>query len=237
MNDRLLVENIHVNYGGVHAVRGIGIDLEPGKILAIVGPNGAGKSSLLKAICGQEVVASGQVLWSGKPITGMLPHQILRAGISHVPEGRKVFAPLSVMENLLIGGHVTRSKADRRETLAQVFELFPILLERSHSKAGLLSGGEQQMLAFGRGLMSRPKVMLLDEPSLGLSPAMTNVVLSSVSSMASYGIAILMVEQNAQAAFSVADDCLVLEHGKVVFAGTPEEARQNDAVALAYLGT
>lgn len=210
----------------------------PGQAVAVsivLGANGAGKTTTLKAIAGLERPHAGTVTLDGKDITGLAPHKIVRNGIALVPEGRRVFSPLTVGENLRMGGYTAdRSKA--AETLARVNEMFPILAERAGSAAGLLSGGEQQMLAFGRALMSQPTIMLLDEPSMGLAPAIVDSILAKVRQMADSGIGILMVEQNAEAGLDVADDVVAVARGEVVFAGPAAEARDNTSVLRAFLG-
>jgi branched-chain amino acid transport system ATP-binding protein len=207
----------------------------PGKITLVLGANGAGKTTALKAIAGLEKPVSGTVTLDGKDITGRAPHEIVRSGISLVPEGRRVFGPLMVSENLRMGAY-TADKSTTAETLARVNEMFPILEERSEFAAGLLSGGEQQMLAFGRALMSQPKVMLLDEPSMGLAPAIVDSILAKVRQMADSGIGILMVEQNAEAGLDIADEVVAVARGEVVFTGSAAEARNNASVLRAFLG-
>ena len=183
----LEINDLHVNYAHVEAVRGVSLSVQPGKITLVLGPNGAGKTTTLKAIAGIEPPVSGTVTLDGADITGLAPHAIVRRGVALVPEGRRVFGPLTVAENLRLGGY-TASKSQFDETLARVYEMFPILRERSEGAAGLLSGGEQQMLAFGRALMSQPKVMLMDEPSMGLAPVVVDTVLEKVRAMADGGI-------------------------------------------------
>ncbi|MDT9591691.1 ABC transporter ATP-binding protein [Nocardioides zeae] len=231
----LEVSDLHVSYGNVEAVRGVSLTATPGRVTLVLGANGAGKTTTLKAIAGLERPHSGRVALDGQDITGLAPHKIVRRGVALVPEGRRVFGPLSVGENLRMGGYTAeRSKA--AETLDRVHEMFPILSERAGSAAGLLSGGEQQMLAFGRALMSQPAVMLLDEPSMGLAPAVVDSILAKVRQMADSGIGILMVEQNAEAGLDVADEVVAIARGEVVYAGPVSEARDNASVLRAFLG-
>lgn len=231
----LEVEDVWVSYGSVEAVRGISVQAHPGKITLVLGANGAGKTSLLRSIAGLVPMKKGRVMMDQKDITGSRPHRIARQGLTMVPEGRQVFGPLTVQENLELGAY-TRSKAEQRETLQQVFEMFPILSDRREKAAGLLSGGEQQMLAFGRALMARPRVVLMDEPSMGLAPAIVESVLSTARRIADEGIAVLMVEQNAEAGLEVADSVVAVEHGEVAFEGSAADALSQAAVLRAFLG-
>jgi branched-chain amino acid transport system ATP-binding protein len=231
----LEISDLHVSYGHVEAVRGVSVTVHPGKVTLVLGPNGAGKTTTIKAIAGLHPPTSGTVTLDGSEITGLAPHAIVRRGIALVPEGRRVFAPLTIAENLRLGGY-TASKAQFQETRARVEEMFPILHERSQAAAGLLSGGEQQMLAFGRALMSQPKFMLLDEPSMGLAPVVVDTVLEKVRAMADAGIGILMVEQNAEAGLDVADEVVAVTRGEVVYSGAAKEARNNASVLRAFLG-
>jgi len=231
----LEIEDLHVSYAHVQAVRGVSVSVQPGKITLVLGPNGAGKTTTLKAIAGIEPPVSGTVTLDGADITGLASHAIVRRGVALVPEGRRVFGPLTVAENLRLGGY-TATKSQFDETLARVYDMFPILRERSEGAAGLLSGGEQQMLAFGRALMSQPKVMLLDEPSMGLAPVVVDTVLEKVRAMADGGIGILMVEQNAEAGLDVADEVVAVTRGEVVYSGAAKEARSHASVLRAFLG-
>jgi branched-chain amino acid transport system ATP-binding protein len=230
----LEVEDLHVSYGKVQAVRGVSMSALPGKVTLVLGANGAGKTTSMNAIAGLLKPDSGRVTLDGTPIAGIPPHKIVRLGMALVPEGRRVFGPLTVAENLRMGAYTARSGSE--ETLARVHEMFPILADRAASPAGLLSGGEQQMLAFGRALMSQPKVMLLDEPSMGLAPAVVDSILVKVREMADSGIAILMVEQNAEAGLDVADDVVAVARGEVVYRGRAGEARSHASVLRAFLG-
>jgi branched-chain amino acid transport system ATP-binding protein len=231
----LEVTDLHVNYGNIEAVRGVGLTVEPDRVTLVLGANGAGKSTTLKAISGLKQPDRGTVRLDGRDITGRPPHRIVRQGIALVPEGRRVFAPLSVAENLRLGGYAA-GKAAFADTLAKVYDMFPILADRRDGAAGLLSGGEQQMLVFGRALMSQPKVMLLDEPSMGLAPAGVDTILAKVAEMAEAGIGILMVEQNAQAGLDVADHVVALARGEVVYSGAAGDARSHASVLRAFLG-
>jgi len=231
----LEINDLHVSYAHVEAVRGVSVTVRPGKVTLVLGPNGAGKTTTINAIAGVHPPDSGTVTLDGTDITGLAPHAIVRRGIALVPEGRRVFAPLTIAENLRLGGY-TASKAQFEETHARVEEMFPILHERSQAAAGLLSGGEQQMLAFGRALMSQPKFMLLDEPSMGLAPVVVDTVLEKVRAMADAGIGILMVEQNAEAGLDVADEVVAVTRGEVVYSGAAKEARSHASVLRAFLG-
>lgn len=231
----LQASDITVRYGVVNAVRGVSVTVGQGKITAVLGANGAGKTSLLSSISGLVRPVSGSVLLNGEPITGSSASRNVRRGLVHVPEGRRIIAPLTVEENLLLGGY-TAARRVRSERLAFVYDVFPRLVERKQSPGGLLSGGEQQMLAFGRALMAGPKVLLLDEPSMGLAPIMVDVILENVQKMASEGIGILMVEQNVSAVMEIASYAYVLERGKVVLEGTADAIKEDRGVVRAYLG-
>lgn len=232
----LEVRDLHVRYGGVRAVEGVNVGVDVGEVEAVLGANGAGKTSTLRAVAGQIRQASGTVHWDGKDVSRWPSFKIARAGLVLVPEGRRVFGRLSVLENLLLGGYTNRSKTRRAEILAQVFEMFPLLGQRQKMAAGLLSGGEQQMLAFGRAMMATPRVMLLDEPSMGLSPLMVESVMDAIQRITATGIGILMVEQNAMAALSVARRAVVIERGRIVLSGPADEIRTHPDVVKAFLG-
>lgn len=231
----LEIADLHVRYGTAEAVRGVDLAATPGRVTLVLGANGAGKSSTLRAVAGLVPVHAGRVQLDGVDVTGKAPHRIVRAGLVLVPEGRRVFAPLTVEENLVLGGY-TASRESAAAVLEQVFELFPILAQRRRGAAGLLSGGEQQMLAFGRALMSSPRAIMLDEPSMGLAPTMVESVLGAVRGMADSGIAVLLVEQNAEVGLEVADDVVAVARGEVVFRGAAEEARSHASVLRAFLG-
>ncbi|GAA3759262.1 ABC transporter ATP-binding protein [Plantactinospora mayteni] len=231
----LEIKDLHVRYGKIEAVRGVSLDVTPGKVTLVLGANGAGKSSTLKAAAGLEPPVRGSVRLDGDDITRLAPHKVVRRGVVLVPEGRRVFSPLTVAENLRLGGY-TAPKQAYDETLARVHEMFPILADRANGAAGLLSGGEQQMLAFGRALMSQPRVMLMDEPSMGLAPVVVDSILAKVREMADSGIGILMVEQNADAGLDVADHVVAIARGEVVFSGVAGDARSHASVLRAFLG-
>src|SRR5580658_119743 len=232
----LEVTGLHVRYGGVVAVRGIDLSLDLGRIEVILGANGAGKPSSLRAISGQLRQEAGQIIWDGTDISRWPSYKVARAGLVLVPEGRKVFAPLSVHENLLLGGYVKHSESQREQLLKKVLELFPILGQRSRQPAGLLSGGEQQMLALGRAMMSAPKVILMDEPSMGLAPVVVDAVMDAIADISSTGIGVLMVEQNAMAALRVARSAVVMERGHLTLTGSATEMRRHPDVVKAFLG-
>lgn len=231
----LEIRDLYVSYGKVTAVRGMTLSARPGKVTLVLGSNGAGKTTTLRSAAGLHKPDSGTVVLDGEEITGLPAYKIVRRGLVLVPEGRRVFAPLTVLENLKMGGYTT-PRGEIGPLLERVFEMFPVLRERQHGPAGLLSGGEQQMLAFGRALMARPKIMMLDEPSMGLAPTMVDTVLSSIRAMADSGIGVLMVEQNAEAGLEVADEVAVVARGEVVFSGTAKEARSHSSVLRAFLG-
>jgi len=232
----LEVTGLHVRYGGVVAVRGIDLSLDLGRIEVILGANGAGKTSSLRAISGQLRQEAGTIIWDGVDISRWPSYKVARAGLVLVPEGRKVFAPLSVHENLLLGGYVKHSESQRERLLKEVLELFPILGQRSRQPAGLLSGGEQQMLALGRAMMSAPKVILMDEPSMGLAPVVVDAVMDAIADISSTGIGVLMVEQNAMAALRVAGSAVVMERGHLTLTGSATEMRRHPDVVKAFLG-
>lgn len=231
----LEVADLDVRYGGVWAVRGIDLSVDRGTVHVVLGANGAGKTSSLRAVCGLERKYAGRVRWRDRDVTKWPPYRIARSGLVMVPQGRRVFAPLTVEDNLRLGGY-PRSRKEIAETMRQVYELFPPLQRRRDGRAGLLSGGEQQMLAFGRAMMARPEVILADEPSMGLSPAMVDTIMESIADIARSGIGVLAVEQNANAALAVADTAVVLERGSIVLAGTAAEVRTHPDVVRAFLG-
>ncbi|MHB1809974.1 MAG: ABC transporter ATP-binding protein [Solirubrobacteraceae bacterium] len=233
----LLVDRLTVRYGQVRAVDGLSLSVPRGSVVAVLGANGAGKSSTMRALAGGlRATVRGRVELFGESVLGRSAHRIARRGMVLVPEGRQVIAPLSVEENLMLGAYRQRSRSRVRELLAECHELFPILRERRDSPAGLLSGGEQQMLAFGRALMSDPRLMLMDEPSMGLSPLMVDRVMDAVLALNRRGTSILVVEQNAAAAFRVASLAYVLDQGRIVCAGTSSEVSADPVVAEAFLG-
>ena len=231
----LEVANVHTYYGNIHALQGISLDVRRGEIVTLIGANGAGKTTILKTISGLLHARKGTVHFEGRDITRTAAHSLVRSGIGHAPEGRRIFSRLTVLENLQMGGF-TRSQTDIKDDLDHVFELFPRLKERTSQRGGSLSGGEQQMLAIGRALMSRPRVLLLDEPSLGLSPILVQLIFSIITEINARGTTILLVEQNALQALTVAARGYVLQTGQVVLAGPSSELRENEMVRKAYLG-
>jgi branched-chain amino acid transport system ATP-binding protein len=236
----LRVKNLHVHYGRIHALRAASIHAREREIVALLGGNGSGKTSLLSAISGVVRPSAGEVVLGGRDITRLGADRIVREGIAHVPQGRHIFKPLSVEDNLLLGAYhrfSLRGNAGIRAEIEQVFRLFPVLGERRRQAAGTLSGGEQQMLAIGRALLSRPKALLLDEPSMGLAPRIVREIFDHIARLrAEHGMTILLVEQNARGALQIADRGYVLETGRVVLQGTSEELLANRDVQRAYLG-
>jgi len=232
----LNIENLHVYYGGIHALKGISLEVAEGKIVTLIGANGAGKSTTLRTISGIVRPREGRITFEGRDMTGLPAYEIVGMGIAMVPEGRRVFTNLTVMENLLLGAHTRRDSGDVQRDLEWISELFPILKERASQSAGTLSGGEQQMLAVGRALMSRPRLLLMDEPSLGLAPYLVKEVFKTIRQLHDEGTTILLVEQNARAALRIADYGYILETGEIVLQGTGEELVHNDDVRKAYLG-
>ncbi len=234
----LKINNIETLYGMVYALRGVSLEVPEGKIITILGPNGAGKTTLLKTVTGllEDQPDKGTIEFYGKRIDGRDTEEIVRMGISYVPEGRAVFEELSVMENLLMGGYPRNDRSGIAEDIERVYQLFPVLKQRERQWAGTLSGGEQQMLAIGRGLMARPKLLFLDEPSLGLAPVLVRRIFEVIKEINGTGVTVLLVEQNARMALSVADFALVLENGRFVLAGTPEELMEDEDVREFYLG-
>lgn len=232
----LRVEDLNVHYGGIHALRNVSLHVPEEKIVTLVGANGAGKSTLIRTICGLVPATSGSIRCLGQLITGIAPHRIAREGIAMSPEGRRVFVNLSVYENLLMGAYIRAEKKEIDRDVEWIFETFPRLRERRNQPAGTLSGGEQQMLALGRALMSRPKLLLLDEPSLGLAPLLIREVFRVISKIHREGTTILLIEQNAMAALNVADYGYVLETGEIVLEGTGKNLLNDERVKKAYLG-
>lgn len=230
----LKISDLKVNYGGIEAVKGISFDVPEGEIVTLIGSNGAGKSSTLRTIAGLVKPAGGTISLQGEDITGKDPTAIVTKGITLVPEGRRIFPDMTVLENLKIGAYLR--KDDLSDDLNWVFELFPRLKERSWQAGGTLSGGEQQMLAVGRALMSRPRVLMMDEPSLGLAPLVVRDIFSIIQEINKQGVTILLIEQNANMALKIADIGYVLETGRITLTGTGSELMANDAVKEAYLG-
>jgi len=232
----LKVENINVYYGAIHALKGISVEVKQGEIVTLIGANGAGKSTILRTISGLLRAKSGDVVFEGNSIASMPAEDIVRKGISQVPEGRRIFANMTVEENLEMGAYIRTDKAGIRKDIDKVFERFSRLGERRSQVAGTLSGGEQQMLAIGRGLMSQPRLMLLDEPSMGLAPLLVKEIFSIIKEINASGTTILLVEQNAHMALSIAHHAYVLETGRITLSGTAKELSESEAVRKAYLG-
>ncbi|MBM4118073.1 ABC transporter ATP-binding protein [bacterium] len=232
----LEVRELVLRYGAIEALHGISLRVEAGQIVTLIGANGAGKTSALRAISGLERAAAGSIWLEGEEITRLAPHEIVRRGVIHVPEGRGIFANLTVRENLELGAWRRRDRAGIRSDFERVCGLFPRLAERIRQSAGTLSGGEQQMLAIGRGLMAAPRVLLLDEPSLGLSPILVAMIFEIIGTIHAAGTPILLVEQNARLALKAADQAFILETGRVVRSGPAAELAEDPAVAAAYLG-
>ena len=232
----LELEDLHVHYGAIHALKGVSIVVEEGGIATLVGANGAGKSTTLRAISGLIQASRGDIRFRGKSLRGVKPHEIVRAGISHVPEGRIVFANLTVLENLDLGAYLRRDRAGVVTDLKKIFQLFPRLEERRRQAAGTLSGGEQQMLAIGRALMARPALLLMDEPSLGLAPILVREIFTVIREIRSHGTTIVLVEQNARMALATADVGYVLETGSVRMSDRASVLLESPFVQAAYLG-
>lgn len=232
----LEVKDLHVHYGMIEAIKGISFEVNQGEIIALIGANGAGKTTILHTISGLLKPSQGTVFFQDREITRMPGHKIVSLGMAHVPEGRRVFAQLSVYENLLMGAYTRKDKEEIQNTLRMVYDRFPRLEERMNQMAGTLSGGEQQMLAMGRALMSKPGIILMDEPSMGLSPIFVNEIFDIIESVSKSGTTVLLVEQNAKKALAIADRAYVLETGNIVLSGDAEELMNNDSVKKAYLG-
>ena len=232
----LEVKDLNVYYGMIQAIKGISFEVNQGEVIALIGANGAGKTTTLHAVTGLTPVKSGHIFFEGKDITKVPAHKIVSMGMAHVPEGRRVFADMSVYENLLLGAYTRKDKAEIAESLAGVYKRFPRLEERKGQRAGTLSGGEQQMLAMGRALMSRPRIILMDEPSMGLSPIFVNEIFDIIREVSESGTTVLLVEQNAKKALSIADRAYVLETGSITMDGKAEDLLNDEAVQKAYLG-
>ncbi|EDY33961.1 ABC transporter, ATP-binding protein [[Ruminococcus] lactaris ATCC 29176] len=232
----LEVRDLQVYYGMIHAIKGISFDVNQGEVIALIGANGAGKTTTLHTITGLLAPKSGSVLFEGKDITKVPAHKIVSMGMAHVPEGRRVFAELSVYENLKMGAYTRKDKKEIEESLANVYKRFPRLEERKNQMAGTLSGGEQQMLAMGRALMSKPKIILMDEPSMGLSPIFVNEIFDIIRAVSESGTTVLLVEQNAKKALSISDRAYVLETGTITMSGKAKDLLEDEAVKKAYLG-
>ncbi|KJE26868.1 ABC transporter ATP-binding protein [Geobacillus thermoleovorans] len=232
----LKVDGIDVFYGNIHALKGVSLEVNKGEIVTLIGANGAGKTTLLKTISGLLRPKNGDIVYEGASIAGKAAQAIVKQGISHVPEGRRVFANMTVEENLELGAFLRKDKEGIQQDFAKVFQLFPRLEERRKQLAGTLSGGEQQMLAIGRALMARPKLLLLDEPSMGLAPLLVKTIFRIIQEINESGTTILLVEQNAHMALSIAHRAYVLESGRVVLSGTASELQASEQVKQAYLG-
>lgn len=232
----LKVENLVVNYGVIQALKGISFEVNEGEVIALIGANGAGKTTTLQTISGMLQPTSGRVLLNGVDITKIPGHKIVTMGMAHVPEGRRVFPGLTVLENLKMGAYTRSSKAEIELSFERVYESFPRLKERQNQLAGTLSGGEQQMLAMGRALMSQPRIVLMDEPSMGLSPIYVDEIFNIIQSISDAGTTVLLVEQNAKKALAIADRAYVLETGNIVLSGDANELMHDDSIKKAYLG-
>ena len=232
----IVLSDITVSYGSVSVLKGISLEIKQGEIVALIGANGAGKTTTLMTISGIVPALSGTMTFAGKTILGLAPHDIVRKGISHVPEGRRIFSELTILENLEMGGYLGEDVKKKKSIQDEVFSLFPILFERRLQKGGTLSGGEQQMLAIGRALMAEPKLLLLDEPSLGLSPVMSEKIFEMIKRISQQGKTIFLVEQNAYAALALADRGYVMETGKIVLSDFAQDLLKNPMVQSAYLG-
>lgn len=232
----LEVKDLEVYYGMIQAIKGISFEVNQGEVIALIGANGAGKTTTLHTITGLLSPKKGSVLFEGQDITKVPAHKIVSMGMAHVPEGRRVFSQLSVYENLKLGAYTRKDKSNIDKELQSIYERFPRLAERKNQLAGTLSGGEQQMLAMGRALMSKPSIVLMDEPSMGLSPILVNEIFDIIESISKSGTTVLLVEQNAKKALSIADRAYVLETGKVVLEGDAKDLLENDSIKKAYLG-
>lgn len=232
----LEIKDIKVYYGMIQAIKGISFEVNEGEVIALIGANGAGKTTILHTITGLLSPKSGSVFFEGKDITKVPAHKIVSLGMAHVPEGRRVFAELTVYENLKMGAYTRKDKDEIEQTLQMVYKRFPRLQERKNQLAGTLSGGEQQMLAMGRALMSHPKIIVMDEPSMGLSPILVNQIFEIIEEVSKSGTTVLLVEQNAKKALAIADRAYVLETGKIVLEGDAKKLMNDDSIKKAYLG-
>ncbi|MBQ9611215.1 MAG: ABC transporter ATP-binding protein [Lachnospiraceae bacterium] len=232
----LTVTDLKVNYGVIPALKGISFNVEAGEVIALIGANGAGKTTILRTVTGLVEAASGTIEFDGKNITKTPAHKIVEMGMAHVPEGRRVFPELTVLQNLMLGAYIRKDAQEKAQTLEEVYGHFPRLKEREKQLAGTLSGGEQQMLAMGRALMSRPKIILMDEPSMGLSPIFVGEIFNIIEKVSSQGTTVLLVEQNAKKALSIADRAYVLETGSIVMSGNADDLLHDDSIRKAYLG-
>ncbi|MFI5660060.1 ABC transporter ATP-binding protein [Streptomyces sp. NPDC051684] len=236
MTALLEVEDLKVAYGKIEAVKGISFSVEEGQVVTLIGTNGAGKTTTLRTLSGLLKPSGGKISFAGQPLATVPAHKIVAMGLAHSPEGRRIFPRLTIMENLQLGAFLRKDQAAIDKDMQRAYELFPILGERRKQAAGTLSGGEQQMLAMGRALMSQPKLLMLDEPSMGLSPIMMQKIMATINELKAQGTTILLVEQNAQAALSLADQGHVMEVGSIVLSGTGEDLLHDESVRKAYLG-
>ena len=232
----LEIKDLEVNYGVIKAIKGVSFDVNEGEIIALIGANGAGKTTILHTITGLIQAKKGSIVFDGKELTKTPPHKIVSMGMAHVPEGRRIFQQLSVLENLKLGAYTRKDKSEIASTLKMVYERFPRLEERKNHVAGTLSGGEQQMLAMGRSLMSKPRIILMDEPSMGLSPLLVSEIFDIIKVINESGTTVLLVEQNAKKALSIADRAYVLETGKITLSGDAKDLINDESVKKAYLG-
>jgi len=232
----LELRDVETYYGKIHALRGLSCTVQAGQIVTLLGANGAGKSTTLRTISGLNRAAKGTITFMGEDITHRQPHEIVEMGLIHVPEGRRIFKGMTIRENLELGSFTLKDEVERRKRMEHVFEIFPVLHERRNSDAALLSGGEQQMLAMGRALMTRPKLLLLDEPSMGLAPFLVKEIMHIILRLNKEGVTILLVEQNARVALQLAEHGYVLETGRIVIRGDAETLRNDESIVKAYLG-
>lgn len=232
----LEIKDLEVYYGMIQAIKGVSFEVSEGEVIALIGANGAGKTTILHTITGLLEAKKGAVMFDGKDITKVPAHKIVSMGMAHVPEGRRVFANLTVLQNLKMGAYTRKDKTEIEETLKTIYKHFPRLEERQNQLAGTLSGGEQQMLAMGRALMSHPRIILMDEPSMGLSPIFVNEIFDIIKEVSASGTTVLLVEQNAKKALSISDRAYVLETGKIVLEGKADDLLNNDSIKKAYLG-
>ncbi len=232
----LEVKDVEVYYGMIQALKGVSFEVNQGEVIALIGANGAGKTTTLHTLTGLLPAKHGSIIFEGVDITKVPAHKIVQMGIAHVPEGRRVFSQLSVYENLKMGAYTRKDKKEIEDNLEKVYQRFPRLKERKNQRAGTLSGGEQQMLAMGRALMSNPKMIVMDEPSMGLSPIFVNEIFDIIEKVSASGTTVLLVEQNAKKALSIADRAYVLETGKIVLSGNAKELMNDDSIKKAYLG-
>ncbi|MEG1845910.1 MAG: ABC transporter ATP-binding protein [Oscillospiraceae bacterium] len=232
----LEIKDLEVSYGVINAIKGVSFEVNEGEVIALIGANGAGKTTILHTITGLIQAKSGSIIFEGKELTKTQAHKIVSMGMAHVPEGRRIFGQLTVLENLKLGAFTRKDKSEIEETLKMVYERFPRLEERKSQIAGTLSGGEQQMLAMGRALMSKPRIVLMDEPSMGLSPLLVSEIFDIIKMISESGTTVLLVEQNAKKALSIADRAYVLETGKIILSGDAKKLINDESVKKAYLG-